>query len=550
MDTKRIEWCDIYKGIMIILVVVGHATGKFNPYIYQFHMAAFFFISGYTSKLREDANTTFIKQVFKKAYKLILPYLTIELIGLLFFYAFYKTGVLNYISTTEYPIDGSTSLLQFFRLGIRPDWLGAMWFLPVLFMASIFVDFLAKICKRDGILLLVSILLSMCSIEYSIIKGGLPWNIHLAGIAQGFIAMGYIFRKLRKESENCVINLVKCLTIALLWLAARQYCGLIQVMDWPSNTFNGLIDLVIPLMGILFTTYLSEFLSRGKYIKKLLMMLGKNSIGIMCFHFIGFKMAYLVLIIGGKMGVGSFKELTPVLEIQNWWFFISGIAIVFSVIGWRLLQKIYISRVLLGAENFGTLLAKINFQKGDFEDSIINCYYFFVQVLKEIIHKIVAMRKIFFVLCGLVVLCLSAKYANSISMNSAKISITFPYNYNNVTFGEGWLEQSEGENYRWVGKHSELSIWLHEQKMLHIEGYVPEHIQDMTTLKIFINNNEISESAIKSGQQILCDIDISQVVQNNASNKVQLEFDGVRVPAEEDQDKRIFSALISKIDIQ
>ena len=49
MEKKnRISWCDIYKGIVIILVVVGHATGKFNQYIYQFHMAAFFLISGYT----------------------------------------------------------------------------------------------------------------------------------------------------------------------------------------------------------------------------------------------------------------------------------------------------------------------------------------------------------------------------------------------------------------------------------------------------------------------------------------------------------------------
>ena len=49
MEKKnRISWCDIYKGIVIILVVVGHATGKFNQYIYQFHMAAFFLILGYT----------------------------------------------------------------------------------------------------------------------------------------------------------------------------------------------------------------------------------------------------------------------------------------------------------------------------------------------------------------------------------------------------------------------------------------------------------------------------------------------------------------------
>ena len=50
-STSRIAWIDIFKAICIILVVIGHSTGKFNHYIYQFHMAAFFFISGYTSKI-------------------------------------------------------------------------------------------------------------------------------------------------------------------------------------------------------------------------------------------------------------------------------------------------------------------------------------------------------------------------------------------------------------------------------------------------------------------------------------------------------------------
>ena len=49
-SNTRIEWCDIFKGIVIVLMVVGHCTGRFNSYIYQFHMAAFFFISGYVRK--------------------------------------------------------------------------------------------------------------------------------------------------------------------------------------------------------------------------------------------------------------------------------------------------------------------------------------------------------------------------------------------------------------------------------------------------------------------------------------------------------------------
>jgi len=36
----------IYKAVAICLVVVGHSADIFNGYPYQFHVAAFFFISG------------------------------------------------------------------------------------------------------------------------------------------------------------------------------------------------------------------------------------------------------------------------------------------------------------------------------------------------------------------------------------------------------------------------------------------------------------------------------------------------------------------------
>lgn len=44
--SERLLWVDILKGLLILSVVIGHATGKYNRYIYQFHIAAFFMASG------------------------------------------------------------------------------------------------------------------------------------------------------------------------------------------------------------------------------------------------------------------------------------------------------------------------------------------------------------------------------------------------------------------------------------------------------------------------------------------------------------------------
>ena len=42
---ERVKWIDIYKGIAIIAMVLGHTSGIAVPYVYIFHMEAFFFIS-------------------------------------------------------------------------------------------------------------------------------------------------------------------------------------------------------------------------------------------------------------------------------------------------------------------------------------------------------------------------------------------------------------------------------------------------------------------------------------------------------------------------
>lgn len=48
--SKRIEWIDIAKGILRVLVVLGHSeiSGVAASVINSFHMAVFFFLAGLT----------------------------------------------------------------------------------------------------------------------------------------------------------------------------------------------------------------------------------------------------------------------------------------------------------------------------------------------------------------------------------------------------------------------------------------------------------------------------------------------------------------------
>ena len=114
VEIKRIGWCDVYKGILIALVVIGHATGRFNPYIYQFHMAGFFFVSGYTCNTdRQDL----FGELIKLTYRLIVPYVVLSLSGLWIFWIFDKVHILDMISTTQYPDRFQDAVTAFFVHG-------------------------------------------------------------------------------------------------------------------------------------------------------------------------------------------------------------------------------------------------------------------------------------------------------------------------------------------------------------------------------------------------------------------------------------------------
>lgn len=201
---NRIEWCDIFKGLLILLVVVVHATYEFNHYLnqyaYQFGMQALFFISGYTSKVR---NQSLFEEIFKKFYKLVVPYYFLNFIGVSLFWILDRFGVLANVSGTQYPANFGIALKAMFSSNniIYCDWLGAMWFLSTLFLATILFKALAMIFKRDLFLMLSSIAVFFVSTEM-LHRGMHSYFLDLAGIAQVFMVFGYLAQRIKMREND------------------------------------------------------------------------------------------------------------------------------------------------------------------------------------------------------------------------------------------------------------------------------------------------------------------------------------------------------------
>lgn len=142
-STTRIPWIDIAKGIGIILVVLGHASGAsiVGKYIYSFHMPLFFILSGMCFVPDKYSTAEFFK---KRTKQLLLPsaYLTLLFIAI-----------------------SLLSAKGFDFYGLKNGLPGALWFLPVLYFIEIIYYLLYKLSQRKR-------LISICLIGF----GGGIWQ--------------------------------------------------------------------------------------------------------------------------------------------------------------------------------------------------------------------------------------------------------------------------------------------------------------------------------------------------------------------------------------
>ena len=552
-ENRRIDWCDIFKGILITLVAIGHATGKFNFCIYQFHIAAFFYISGYTTTVQ---GRSVFQEFIKLTYKLIIPYISINVAGLWMFWIFDKINILHFISTTQYPASFQDALSAFFVHGtVYCDWLGAMWFLPVLFGAGILFRVMVRVSKNVPVLLSASILLFILTVKFNQSGAHISQWLLLSGIAQVFLIMGYCWRKTeQKFFRNSLFTgsrwiPVKIVLIGIVWYSVRML-GLNHTVDWPSRRFNGLIDLILPVCGIIMTVNVSKLFSHIKHVKSLFTYLGKNSMGIMCFHFMGFKTAYFTLILLRRMQLVDLYRLVPGgTEIEKYWLILTVMGICFSVCLWKLLHKHPVTKYMIGGANASNVceialnttilfnIRKIYIIVLGIADESINQYLFF---LKKKYNKFV-LGIFIYVIIMLSSIPLIKLYSNS------KIEVVFPYYKNEVVFFDGWLPQNNEEEYRWFLNTAKFETILSRHTKLEIKGYIPENVNNISYIRLKINGKEIYYKDVTNEKTININIDISEQVKYFEKNIIELETDGSRIPSKPEDDQRSFSAFIESI---
>ncbi len=271
---------DFAKGLLIVLVVLGHAPGFHQSFfIYWFHMPAFFFISG----LLWRGNELKLLPLLLKLKKILIPYFCFGL--LLSIYTFLQTSHALNIWATSYLYDTIVHFLSGgrFAKGI----FGFFWFVNVLLIINILMFFLTRL--KDHIAIPLVIISYFGAHFLSRMYGNRPpdiyWGIDSVLYSIVFFYLGFKMKALTyiyKKPEVGITSLFLCAMFVLL-----QLFGAISFrLDIKYMQLNNVIlDIIIPIVFILAINFISSTVSKYS-ISRPVVFLGKNTLVIMYLHIV------------------------------------------------------------------------------------------------------------------------------------------------------------------------------------------------------------------------------------------------------------------------
>lgn len=317
MATKRFPYLDNIKGLLIILVVVGHAIQYCLPtyemnivfrFIYSFHMPLFFFVSGYlANRGRWDSNV-----IRRRAIQLLIPFAAWAFVAPLL-----KTG----------SMDVTVSLQTL----IYPD--KGLWFLYNLFVYSVIFNIAEYLQSRFGVKhwLVTGIFYMLLGTLMVLFKT--KFNCSQLCYHIIFYAVGYYYRELK------IVNKYSYLSISVL--------GIVFLLTVPFWVTNGtpLFYNQINLGGIFAYAY--------RY--------GVQIVGMMFFYGLGYKFLNREVPMLQKLGAATLGiyavqftviyycvKLLPIDNVSLKIASVSALAVPISYLFVWMVRKVKYLRLLVG----------------------------------------------------------------------------------------------------------------------------------------------------------------------------------------------------------
>ena len=278
---NRVTWIDFFKGLGILLVVIGHSNIPeiLSWWIWSFHMPMFFFISGFL--FIPKRNPSFKLFLSKRLKMLMIPYFIYSIFLMLCFSSqFFKS---------DFKIEAN-SFMDFVNV-LLYGWHGlALWFIPVLFFTEIIFFSAQKRIDNNYLLVVILLVFSVVGFYLGEYDLRLAYKFEVLPMAFVFYGFGYV-------SQSCISNFIQNKKNGLLLILAATlftmnvaFCFINnERLDMCYNKMgNYIYTYISAIAGYLFMLLLSVFLSQQLSNRNPIVIglnfLGRNTLLILLLH--------------------------------------------------------------------------------------------------------------------------------------------------------------------------------------------------------------------------------------------------------------------------
>ena len=328
MAKQRDPVIDSMRGIGIVLMVLGHSGFPGTDFIYLFHMALFFMLSGWLFSL-SGGPVHFIK---RKAVTLWLPFVLANTAFTVLNNLFLKLNILtgderilqvpgNAVTTpvTVKDVIGRTVHWCVFDGGTQLG--GAMWFIQALFQISLLyaaIEFLLKKLLRGGDTFIPQGILSgvLLWLGWQAQRAG--WNVWGLGIVASCYGLFYLGGVLhRVQHPHGPARGALCCAGAFVALLVLVQLGSVGLAD---NSYTGpLYLLAASLAGWMLVYEGAHLLALVPAVGGVFSTLGRATMPIVILHFLAFKLVTWL----GLLATGGESYLLAAFPIYFtgglWW---------------------------------------------------------------------------------------------------------------------------------------------------------------------------------------------------------------------------------------
>lgn len=305
---KRQPYWDCVKGCAIVSVVLGHGFQFAHSFVYSYHLALFFFISGWfynEEKYGDHPDQNFAARVKTNwpkfvIYSSILTMLHFALQG------FLGSGMLNERYTVRTAVNACFEA-TLFRI---KDLTGAMWFVPQIIFASTLFGIIVWFSRRsycckykNAVIVGLSLLCGLFGSFVNHFEIELAANYHLELVLKAVPI--YTLSYYCKKSWNREIRGHLRLSIALICFLLILTACLLKVpmgINADPVSFYGL-----GIAGIYLMLFLCQYIEKNRFSRSAFSVIGSYSFEIMAWHFLLYFLFNAILSRIGSLHLNPFS---------------------------------------------------------------------------------------------------------------------------------------------------------------------------------------------------------------------------------------------------